>query len=64
VKTVSYIAKETEKIVTIIMKTYLGENPAVSGVIEFLCLVEGDEAAHYEVLEAISKKFDRRKTLQ
>jgi hypothetical protein len=46
------------------MKTYLRENPAVLGVIEFICLAEGDEATHYEVLEDISKKFGRRKTLQ
>ena len=54
-------AKETEKKATKIMKTYLGENPDVSEGLEFLCLAEGGEVAHYEVLEAISKKFNNRK---
>jgi ferritin-like metal-binding protein YciE len=43
------------------MKTYLSENPDVAQGLEFLCLAEGDEVAHYEVLEAISKKFNNRK---
>jgi hypothetical protein len=39
----------------------LGEKPDVSEGLEFLCLAEGGEVAHYEVLEAISKKFNNRK---
>jgi hypothetical protein len=60
-ETVNDTAKETEKKATKIMKTYLGEKPDVSEGLEFLCLAEGGEVAHYEVLEAISKKFNNRK---
>ena len=40
------------------MQTYLGENPDSSEAIEFLCLAEGGEVTHYEVLAAISKKLN------
>jgi lactam utilization protein B len=39
------------------MKTYLGENPDASEAIEFLCLAEGGEVTHYEVLGAMTKKL-------
>ena len=61
IETVNDTAKETEKKATKIMKTYLGENPDKSEGLEFLCLAEGGEVAHYEVLEVISKKFNNRK---
>ena len=38
------------------MKIYLGEDPDSSEAIEFLCLAEGGEVTHYEVLGAIAKK--------
>lgn len=60
-KTIEETAKETEKKATKIMKTYLGEEPDKSEALEFLCLAEGGEVSHYEVLEAISKKFNNRK---
>ena len=60
-ETVNDTAQETEKKATKIMKSYLGEKPDVSEGLEFLCLAEGGEVAHYEVLEAISKKFNNRK---
>ena len=56
-------AKETEKKATKIMKTYLGENPDSTEAIEFLCLAEGGEVSHYEVLQAICENFDNRKAL-
>ena len=40
------------------MKTYLGENLDTSEAIEFLCLVEGGEVTHYEVLSTICQNFD------
>jgi len=43
------------------MKTYLGDEPDTSEALEFLCLAEGGEVAHYEVLNAISKNFDNKK---
>lgn len=49
-------AQETERKATEIMKIYLGEDPDSSEAIEFLCLAEGGEVTHYEVLSAIAKK--------
>lgn len=61
IENVKDTAKETEKKATKIMRTYLGEDPDASEGLEFLCLAEGGEVTHYEVLDAISKKFDNRK---
>lgn len=35
------------------MQTYLGEDPDTLDALEFLCLAEGGEVTHYEVLETI-----------
>ncbi|MCC2649412.1 MAG: hypothetical protein K0R16_2218 [Nitrososphaeraceae archaeon] len=43
-----------------IMKTYLGEEPDSSEAIEFLCLAEGGEVTHYEVLSAMTKGIKNR----
>ena len=56
-------AKETEEKATQIMKTYLGEEPDTSEALEFLCLAEGGEVSHYEVLQAICGNFDNKKAL-
>lgn len=56
-------AKETEEKANKIMKTYLGENPDASEALEFLCLAEGGEVSHYEVLQAICENFDNKKAL-
>ena len=56
-------AKETEEKATKIMKTYLGEEPDTSEALEFLCLAEGGEVSHYEVLQAICENFDNKKAL-
>ena len=56
-------AKETEEKVGKIMKIYLGEKPDTSEALEFLCLAEGGEVAHYEVLQAICGNFDNKKAL-
>jgi ferritin-like metal-binding protein YciE len=56
-------AKETEEKATQIMKTYLGEEPDISEALEFLCLAEGGEVSHYEVLQAICGNFDNKKAL-
>src|SRR5919107_4405283 len=53
-------AKETEKKATKMMKTYLGEDPDNSEALEFLCLAEGGEVTHYEVLSSIAKNFDNK----
>jgi rubrerythrin len=54
-------AQETEQKVAEIMKTYLGEDPDSSEAIEFLCLAEGGEVTHYEVLSAMTKGIKNRK---
>ncbi len=61
IQQVEQTAKETEQKATIIMKTYLGEEPDTSEALEFLCLAEGGEVTHYEVLSSISKNFDNKK---
>jgi ferritin-like protein len=54
-------AQETEQKASEIMKTYLGEDPDSSEAIEFLCLAEGGEVTHYEVLNAMTKGVKNRK---
>ena len=49
-------AQETEQKASEMMKTYLGEDPDSSEAIEFLCLAEGGELTHYEVLSALATK--------
>lgn len=56
-------AKETQQKATKIMKTYLGEKPDTAEALEFLCLAEGGEVAHYEVLQTICENFDSKKAL-
>ena len=37
------------------MQTYLGNDADTSEALEFLCIAEGGEATHYEVLDAMVK---------
>jgi ferritin-like metal-binding protein YciE len=58
-------AEETVQKVTEMMKTYLGEDPEKLDALEFLCLAEGGEVTHYEVLSKLAgevkdKKFGTR----
>jgi ferritin-like protein len=54
-------ATETEQKAAEMMKTYLGEDPDSSEAIEFLCLAEGGEVTHYEVLSAMTKGVKNKK---
>jgi rubrerythrin len=54
-------AQETEQKATEIMKTYLGEDPDSSEAIEFLCLAEGGEVTHYEVLSVMTRNVKNKK---
>ena len=54
-------ATETEQKAAEMMKTYLGEDPDSSEAIEFLCLAEGGEVTHYEVLNAMTKGVKNKK---
>jgi len=58
---INEVANETEQKVSQIMKTYLGDQPDSSEAIEFLCLAEGGEVTHYEVLSAMAKLVKDRK---
>jgi rubrerythrin len=60
-ETIQNAAQETEQKATEIMKTYLGEDPDSSEAIEFICLAEGGEVTHYEVLNAMTKGVKNRK---
>ena len=53
--------QETEQKASEMMKTYLGEDPDSSEAIEFLCLAEGGEVTHYEVLSALATKKVKNK---
>jgi ferritin-like metal-binding protein YciE len=55
------VANETAQKASQIMNTYLGESPDSSEAIEFLCLAEGGEVTHYEVLSAMTKLIKDRK---
>jgi hypothetical protein len=55
---IQQVAQETAQKCSSMMQTYLGQDPDSSEAIEFLCLAEGGEVTHYEVLAAISKKLD------
>jgi len=49
------MAQETEQKASKIMETYLGEDPDSQEALEFLCLAEGGEVTHYEVLSVMAK---------
>lgn len=54
-------AKETVGKATEIMHTYLGEDPDTQDALEFLCLAEGGEVTHYEVLSKLATKAKDKK---
>src|SRR6476469_4162155 len=54
-------ADETAEKVSKIMETYLGEDPDTQEALEFLCLAEGGEVTHYEVLASIAKEVSNKK---
>ncbi len=54
-------AQETAEKVSKIMETYLGEDPDTQEALEFLCLAEGGEVAHYEVLASVAKDVKSKK---
>jgi hypothetical protein len=40
--------------------TYLGEDPDSQEALEFLCLAEGAEVTHYEVLSVMTKSIKNK----
>ena len=60
-ETIQESATETEQKASQMMQTYLGDQPDASEAIEFLCLAEGGEVSHYEVLSAFGRKVKDKK---
>ena len=54
-------AEETAQKATEMMKTYLGEDPDTLDALEFLCLAEGGEVTHYQVLDKLAGKVKDKK---
>ena len=59
--TIEEKAEETAEKASKIMETYLGEDPDTQEALEFLCLAEGGEVAHYEVLASVAKDVKIKK---
>lgn len=59
--TIDEKAEETAEKVSEIMETYLGDQPDTQEALEFLCLAEGGEVTHYEVLNSVSKDVKNKK---
>ena len=59
--TIDEKAEETAEKASEIMETYLGDEPDNQEALEFLCLAEGGEVTHYEVLNSISKDVKNKK---
>jgi ferritin-like metal-binding protein YciE len=59
--TIEEKAEETAEKVSKIMETYLGEDPDTQEALEFLCLAEGGEVTHYEVLASVAKDVKNKK---
>jgi ferritin-like metal-binding protein YciE len=54
-------ASETSQKASQVMQTYLGEDPDTLDALEFLCLAEGGEVTHYEVLDELAKEVKDKK---
>lgn len=54
-------AEETAEKASKMMETYLGDEPDNQEALEFLCLAEGGEVTHYEVLDSVSKDVKNKK---
>ena len=61
INNINSVSEETVQKASKIMETYLGEDPDAQEALEFLCLAEGAEVTHYEVLSSVAKKVKSRK---
>jgi ferritin-like metal-binding protein YciE len=61
VENINSVSEETAQKASKIMETYLGEEPDTQEALEFLCLAEGAEVTHYEVLASVAKEVKSRK---
>jgi hypothetical protein len=60
-KNINSVSEETAQKASKIMTAYLGEDPDTQEALEFLCLTEGAEVTHYEVLSSVTKEVKSRK---
>ena len=60
-QTIEDKAEETAEKASNIMETYLGDQPDTQEALEFLCLAEGGEVTHYEVLASVAKDVKNKK---
>jgi hypothetical protein len=61
IEKINSVSEETSQKASKIMETYLGEEPDTQEALEFLCLAEGAEVTHYEVLASVAKEVKSRK---
>jgi predicted DsbA family dithiol-disulfide isomerase len=61
IENINSVSKETAQKASQIMETYLGKDPDTQEALEFLCLAEGAEVTHYEVLSSVTKEVKSRK---
>jgi ferritin-like metal-binding protein YciE len=54
-------AEEASQKTSQMMQTYLGQDPDTLDALEFLCLAEGSEVTHYEVLSEVAKELKEKK---
>lgn len=59
--TIEEKAEETAQKASKIMEEYLGNEPDTQEALEFLCLAEGAEVTHYEVLNSVAKEVKNKK---
>lgn len=59
--TIDEKAEETAQKASKMMEIYLGDEPDTQEALEFLCLAEGGEVTHYEVLNSVSKDVKNKK---
>jgi ferritin-like metal-binding protein YciE len=61
VENINSVSEETTQKISKIMETYLGEQPDTQEALEFICLAEGAEVTHYEVLVSVAKEVKNGK---
>ena len=61
IENINSVSEETAQKAAKMMETYLGEDPDAQEALEFLCLAEGAEVTHYEVLTSVAKEVKSRK---
>lgn len=60
-RNINSVSEETAQKAAKMMETYLGGDPDTQEALEFLCLAEGAEVTHYEVLSSVTKEVKSRK---